>query len=237
MKKVNFLYVLLFLISGILISCDKEDDNGQDTPGNIPGMGNTEGELEIIEPFEMPEDISIEGEITGFDGSPLALENSGDLTKTGYYRCGSGGRDIVLNITLRNNSNNSKYFVFKRGFVFKCLKEGYQNGICARRVGINIPARSSRKCKLLLYCINAGKKGSSANVRYLAKGITASKRMMELLNALEYKKINVSDFSPEELVEYDDRCTRIQKIIWSVTNGKGVSKDDWKFIKSLPEVI
>jgi len=58
MKKVKFLVAVLVIITGIMISCEKDDSKIKGDPGNIPGMGDAGGELEVVAPFVLPEGIS-----------------------------------------------------------------------------------------------------------------------------------------------------------------------------------
>jgi len=241
MKKLKFLLIILILVNYTFTSCDKEDLEG--TPGHISGMGNAGGELQVSEPFVLPEGISIVGGIKGVGDASVAVEDGTSqlLTsvikndKSGFFRCGSGGQDIILDISLKNEGSVDQEHVFKRGCVFKCLKEGRQNGICPKKVVIHIPAGMIIRFKLLVFCVNYGKRGSSEDVTYECLGVTNSEPIMEVCNRLRSKKINYRSYKSDEMEKYRRRCSRIQKSIWSVTNDSGLSDEDWDYIDSLPE--
>ncbi|MCA1757618.1 MAG: hypothetical protein LC649_09190, partial [Bacteroidales bacterium] len=75
MKKTKLFYLLILALFIGLTSCEKNDE----LPGNIPGMGDTPGDILLSDTFSFPEGIHLLGEIKGYDG---------DLT--GYSRFGSG---------------------------------------------------------------------------------------------------------------------------------------------------
>ena len=62
MKKLNYLFISLLIIS--LASCEKAD---QEIPGNIPGMGNTPGELIVEEAYNFPQGVVLISQITGLN--------------------------------------------------------------------------------------------------------------------------------------------------------------------------
>lgn len=244
MKALKFVaVVVLMLVTGTFISCDKEG-NQEGDPGHISGMGNAGGKLQVIEPFVLPEGVSIVGEIRGFGDPNAAVKGDNSLLQKSmlkddnneYYTCGSGGQNIILHIELRNDNDEDIDYVFEGGCLFECQQEGCQHAICARRVAIRLRARMSRRCKLLLYCINLGKSGSSANLSYKILGVSESERIIKLINALQHKKININDYSTDNLEEYGGMCNHIQDIVWAITNGTGVSDEGWEYINTLPNV-
>jgi len=57
----------------------------------------------------------------------------------------------------------------------------------------------------------------------------------ELVEALKDKNIDVSEFSPDEMEEYERICKAIQDILYAITNGNGLTDLDWEFLNSLQE--
>ncbi|MDE5423415.1 hypothetical protein L3073_14435 [Ancylomarina sp. DW003] len=243
MRKIKFILIAVMFLSGIAISCDKSDSKSNDDPGNIPGMGEAGGKLEVEKPFVLPEGVSIVGEISGFGDGVEAVEGSISLlenptlkdAKTGYFSRGSGGQWVILDILLRNDNDTDTYFTFNRGCVFECKEKDYQHAICLRKVRFKIAKKIQKRIKLFLYCINKGRSGSKAGIGYYLRGVTKSERMMKLCNALQYKKIDVSHYDEDQMSDYEAKCKRIQDIVWAVTNGKGASANDWEFIASLQD--
>ncbi|BAX82613.1 hypothetical protein [Labilibaculum antarcticum] len=240
MRKNNFLTLAFILLIGIFVSCDKENIDEQDLPGNIPGMGNAGGELEVIEAFEMPEGLSFDGEITGYDASQIIVDK-GNVTSQNSVKslsiqiAGSGGEYIAILVGINNNTDQPIPYVIKKGTVFACSEDGYQNGICVKEIVFYIPANSRLQLIVQLYCANAGAEGSDSNVTYKQRGVTSSLNMMEIIDALKSKQVNIDEF--QDLTKYYLWRTKIQAIIWSCTNGGGVSSESWDFIDSLPERI
>ena len=120
MKKILVGFAVLTLISG---SCQKEN---LDSPGNIQGMGNTPGNLEVKAPFTLPQGISLIGDISG-------LSNPGTKTResksTTYSLYGSGGKMIKLKLTLLNSTSKPRTVFFPKGLLWKCNVSGYQHAI------------------------------------------------------------------------------------------------------------
>lgn len=229
------------LVAGIFISCEKDDPG--EIPGEIPGMGNAGGELEVLEPFVLPEGISIVGEITGINGTQGTLDGGispymESSVKAKYDKeitRGSGDNDVVLDFVIENSTSVTKEFFLPRGCVFKCLSEGRQNGLSCQKILIRVLAGIRLKLRLHCHCLNKGIPGSSLETEYEIMGVSSSKRITKLVEKLESKKIDISDFSPEEKGKYKEISTRIKKIVHSITNGSGVKDSDWKYIKSLKE--
>ena len=242
MKSKRFLIVILIISSGLFFSCEKSDTNNKEEPGNIPGMGNAGGQLEVVAPFVLPEGISLVGEIKGFGDSEVPLSGAAvpiNNRVKDYYNpvLGSGGQWLALELIFSNASSVNQEFVIPGGCVFEVQQDGYQHGVALQDVRIHVLGNNQIQIKLYLYCINKGKKGSSSVTTYVIRGVSTSEWIAKLVLALEYKKIDVSDFTPEEMEEYTRITTAIQEIVWAITNGYGVNQTDWDFINSLQDVI
>lgn len=225
MRKIIILVSFFFIVTLTFLSCSKDKSNNDD-PGNIPGMGEAGGELEVEGPSSFPIQPSIIGEITGVEVSPLPTSNL----------VGSGGGWVILDIEIDNTTDKKADFYLLGGSVIECQREGYQHAICINRVDVSIEAEMSKRIKLLVYCINRGRSGSSPDISYIIKGVSSSDRMMRLVEALADKKIDIRDYLPNNRNEFETMCIKIQDIVWAITNGSGLNAGDWDFINSIPVV-
>ncbi len=225
MRKILFIVTFSFIVAVTFLTCSK-DKSDNDEPGNIPGMGEAGGELEVTERASFPIQPAILDAITGVEVSPLPTENT----------LGSGGGWVILDLEIENTTDEEADFYLLGGSVIECQKIGYQHAICINRVDVSVEAKSSKNIKLLVYCINRGRSGSSPDITYIIKGITSSDRMMRLVEALEGKKIDIRDYLPDDKIEFVELCEKIQDLVWAITNGSGLSDDDWTFINSIPMI-
>lgn len=217
-----FLVTFSFIVAVTFLSCSK-DKSDKDDPSNIPGMGEAGGELEVEGPSSYPIQPSIIGDITGVEVNPLPTDNA----------VGSGGGWVILDLEIENTTDEPADFYLLGGSVIECRKVGYQHAICINRIDVSVEAESSKNIKLLVYCINRGRSGSSPDISYIIKGVSSSDRMMRLVEALEDKKIDIRDYLPDNKNEFIEISKKIQDIVWAITNGSGLSDDDWTFINSL----
>jgi hypothetical protein len=224
MRKILFLVTFSFIVAVSFLSCGK-DKNNDDDPGNIPGMGDEGGELEVDEPYTYSLAPSIVGDIIGGTVNPMPTENA----------VGSGGGWVILDILLENTTEKEAYFSLAGGSVIECQTASYQHAISIRRVDVSVEAESTKGFKLLVYCINRGRSGSSPDITYIIKGVTSSDRMMRLVEALEDKKIDIRDYLPDHISEFVELSKKIQDIVWAITNDSGLNDEDWVFINSLPD--
>lgn len=225
MRKILFLVTFSFIVAVTFFSCSK-DKSDNDDPGNIPGMGDTGGELEVEETAFYPIQSFIIGDITGVNVNPLPIENV----------VGSGGGWVILDVEIENTTDKEADFYLLGGSIFECQESNYQHAICIKRIDLIVDANSSKRINLLVYCINRGRSGSSPDISYIIKGVSSSDRMMRLVEALENKKIDVLDYLPDGKQEFVELSKKIQDIIWKITNGSGLSDDDWDYINSLPVI-
>ncbi|RZT96775.1 hypothetical protein EV201_1425 [Ancylomarina subtilis] len=244
MKKIKFLFVALLCVSIALVSCQKDDSkSNKEEPGKIPGMGNAGGKLEVVAPFVLPDGISLVGEIRGSSEDPGVGNNRPygmDVIKlkSDYIpTLGSGGQWLALDLIFANATSVNQDVVIPAGCVFEAQEDGYQHGIALQDVRIHVLGNDQIQIKLYLYCINKGMEGSSSVVTYVVRGVSTSEWIMKLTEALEYKMIDVSEFSPEEMDEYNRITNAIQDILWGITNGYGVNDRDWDFINALRDKI
>ena len=226
MKKIRFTLIVLFLFSAVFISCEK-DRSHSDESEEIPGMGDSDEELEVDEPLYFPIGLSLVGDITGVEVNSEPLENP----------IGSGGQWVILDVLIQNVSDKDANFFLPGGSVVECQIEGYQHAICIQRVDVLVEKESSKPFKLLVFCINEGRSGSSPDITYEILGISNSDKIMSLVDALEDKKIDIRDYLPNNKAEFEEICIKIQDVVWAITNGSGLSDEDWSFVNSLPNVV
>lgn len=261
--KFNYLnrFLFTFIITlglAVLSSCEKEEI---EEAGNIPGMGNADGELQVVEPFVEPDGFIIE-EVRGVGAPPstnaLLTDGKGDLksveamttTRWGNYNSyGCGGRNIKIKLAIRNKKSYGRCLWLPRGCVFEVSDPAYQHGILACWTPIWVNANSIRNIILEVFCINQGKSGSNSNVTYKIKGITNSVLMKKFLMRCNWRKVNkefyygyssngvssLKSMSSGDLEKYAEITGVLQDAIWTVTNGDGtLTEEQIKFIEAIP---
>ncbi|MBN1186759.1 MAG: hypothetical protein JXB49_31060 [Bacteroidales bacterium] len=240
MKKV----ITLLSLSLLLFSCERIEK--VETPGNIPGMGDTEGALETT-PYKFTEGIEFVGTITGFDESldtetnQVALKST-ETSLTGKSIYGSGGQWIKVSVTLKNTTNWWRTLFFPPGLIFEVNNKEYQNAILLQWAWTSLEPYEEKTIVLYMYCINKGKLGSDAFSNFNVLGTTDSEEMRAFLNLIGWKKINVEFFTTGSGLkntsefEYSEVANVLQEAVWSITNGSGLSDEHKAFIKSLPDL-
>lgn len=242
MKKI--LFISFVLITSGLVSCQKHN---QETPGNIPGMGDTPGELQVKEPYLLPEGIHIIGDITGVK-NPSAV--SGELkspigeTKS-IIQCFGSGRYVRLQCTLVNTSQYARTVFFPKGLLWRCMYGNYQHGLTVQTTWTCLQPNSTRTIFIDLYCVNADIPSPDQTATYKILGITTSKTIWSLLNIIGWRKVNYEmyygSFDHSKGIEaeptYEEITERLQLIVHNLTdNGIGITAEDKAFIESIPEL-
>lgn len=238
MKK---LFVFLIAISVLgFASCEKEETG--ETPGNIPGLGDTPGKPEIKEKFVLPEDIRIVGEITGFE-NPNQL--SPDLKSAGNYKLpiyGSGS-DVKLKLTLRNDGKKKRTLFLPKGLIWENKTGEYQHGLQIQTIWICLNPGETRQVTIRLYCANLNWEIPNQNGVYNILGVTSSKIIWKLLDLIGWKMVNYemikteNDLKSGNSPSFDEITDRLQKIIHNLTDTrKEIDEEDIKFIESIPNV-
>jgi len=237
------LITLAFLAIFLLNACQKETI---DTPGNIPGMGNTPGELQVKQAYNLPGGVYLVGDITG-EKSPIGkagemIESFGDA-KAVYSIFGSGGA-VRLKISLFNSRTYPVTVFFPKGLLFRCNFGNFQHGLCAQTTWACIQPNSSRSIYLDMYCLNYGIPSPDQTAKYSILGITSSQTIWNMLNLIGWRKVNyemifgsqgkgikADEPSYEEIIE------RIQAMVHDLTNfANDLTSDDKAFIQSISEL-
>jgi len=225
------LVILISFVSLCFFSCEKDN---VESPGNISGMGDNNGELEITEPFSFPEDINLLGEI---------IESV--YYDPGFTILGSGNH-IELNMTLLNTSDVTKTIYFPRGLIFKNSSRDYHNGILLQTSWVTLEANSQRKVKLQLYCINKAALVATVDHPYSIIGISGSPVMQTLIDLVRTRKINYEMYygsfnsgksENNKGLTYEYMTAKLQDIVWNLTDfGVDISDQDRAFINSIPQL-
>ncbi len=256
--QIKLLVIIITIL--FLASCEKKEN----ISAGIPGMGETEGELEIKETF-VATDGTLDGITFNIQGAEqitsddLLSPSQNQLKSTSlhwnYYGCGGSWHNssfkfwIRIKLTLTNSSDSEKCVVFPAGLVFKVNEPGYQNGILLQRVRVCIDPNTTKQIYLFTFCLNKGRDGSNANVTYTMPGITGSDWLWKyMLNILENKKINIENFlytsssaqlklaNELDLTKFEEVSDHLQNAVWTLTNdGEELSQEQIDYLHSIPE--
>lgn len=241
MKKL--LTVIVAVIALGLVSCEK-DTVQLEIPGNIPGFGNTPGEIEISEKFVLPEGIKVAGDITGVEAGEATLKSANNL----WSHVGSGNY-VVLKLTLQNTSNQKRTVFFPQGLIWEAKTAGYQHGIQIQTTWVTLNPNQTKYLKIHLYCINQGLLPSDANGVFGFLGVTSSKIIWRLLDLIGWRMVNYemimvnngngpkTNLKSAVPYTFDEVSTRLQAIVYKLTDtGEDLNEADKQFIESIPEL-
>jgi hypothetical protein len=229
MNTKSVLFPLLIGTILLLSSCEKDP---KDSPGKIPGMGPTPGELEVKAPYTLPEGVDYVGQIHEiFDTSNITL---------------GSGFGAKLSLTLCNATDEPKTVFFPKGLIWKCGSSENHNGILLQTAWVNIEPNSVKNLNILLYCINWNKPSPGRDVCYDIIGVSSSYTISNLLNIISWRKINyemiqgtIEGVTPSSYSgpSYQEIIERLQNIVKNLTEyGVDISDEDRTFIESIPEL-
>lgn len=248
----RFLSFLFVAVLVVFTACQKEEI--EEVPGNVPGMGDAVGDLEV-DPYNFHEDFEFIGEIGGFEEGSVAVQGDASLKSISINESvqnscnyGSGGRWVKVKMEVKNtNPSYKRGLYFPRGCIFKVNLEDYQHAILLDWAWACIQPGATRTIILHLYCINKGKNGSDAHSNFDIIGITKSRTMWKLLRKLAWRKINWEHYhtnyeisknslkaSGEGDTAYEEITGVLQECVWAITNGSGLTEEQEQFIESLP---
>nr|WP_321410548.1 hypothetical protein [uncultured Carboxylicivirga sp.] len=234
MIKLSHKLFVVILTVGIILFASCEKDNTEIESGNIPGMGETPGDFEIAEAFVLPDGIEMSA-ITGLSSIDI---NNVDLSlkKTSDRRERGCGSQVQCELTFGNANAEACDIEIKGGTIFDCVEEDGQSGMCMQTIRIHVLGHSQVQVKFYLQCLNQGRPASRAVDTYIIRGVTASQSFKDLVNALEPKRIDISQFS-DNMSDYNVIQGKIQQSVWKLTNSIfGVNQDDWEYIASLQDM-
>ncbi len=245
MKKLLTLLIAVSVLG--LVSCEK-NSGPSEVPGNIPGFGNnTDVKPEIKENFVYPEDITLEGVITGASNETTTASNL-KSANSGNWEYGSGG-DVKLKLTLKNNSNTPRTIFLPKGLIWESTQNGYQHGLQLQTVWISLAGKQSKEVIIDLYCANFNLLPYPGHdVVYHILGVTTSKIIWRFLDMIGWKMINFemiaanqsnpgNQLKSSEGPTFDVISARLQSMLHKLTdNGAEFTDEDIAFIKSIPDV-
>lgn len=251
MSKIKFLLLLSILSTAFLLSSCSDDDEINEIPGEISGLGDQPGELQGAK-FSLPAGIELDGKITGLGSLyPSGLNNNDDLAPfkkvsrpentitraaVTYDITRGSGRFVVILIPLKNTTNSDKELIFPARLIVKALSSDDQNGILLKETKATIPANEQYKIALAMYCGNASRHPSSTSSEYEWGVISNSPLLKELTDMLVDKKINIEEFTSANSSTYSGQVSKLQRILWSITDSSyGLSDNDKAYIKALPQ--
>jgi hypothetical protein len=232
--------VSIFFISLLVAYSSLAQPPAKEEPGKIKGMGKMKG-IPEGEVFKLPQGITIEGNIVGYDDAEQGKEQFYD---------GTGGEWVSVKIKFKNSRSEAVTVALPQGLTIihgidsadGAWVNPYQHGILIEQVPLVIPAKnannnkSSYEAKLLLYCINKGRMGSDSKTTYAFGPVSRSPLMKEFMTLLKGKKLKFTDFSGKEPDEhqYGEEIRELQEIIYHITDGKGLTPADKEYIRKLP---
>lgn len=239
MKKLLTFLIAMSILG--LVSCEKDDPS--EIPGNIPGLGDARGKPEIKEKFVLPEGISIEGAITGFENmtqKASSLKSRSDLKWPVY----GSGSDVMLKLTLKNESRLPRTIFLPKGLIWENTSGDYQHGLQIQTTWISLKPGDTKQVTIRLYCANLNLPIPDQNGIYTILGVTSSKIIWGFLDLIGWKIVNYemienpSDLKSPSGPSFDEITIRMQQIIEKLTdNGQPISDADKQFIQSIPDVI
>jgi len=236
---------------------------GDYNAGEIPGLGNTEGELTGT-PFRLPEGIELTGNITGVDYSQRHKYNYWDLgdyvparsfinkrgevekeqppiQRTGedvvinYFGSGEGYVDLLF--PLRNVTSTPITITFPAATIMRSKAGDCQNAVLIKQVKVIIPANSDYLLCVVFYCGNLSKSSAYSDDIYELGVVSDAKPLLDLCERVKNKKINIEEFSPTSMADYEtysSQTYRLQSIVWEITDYSGLDDYDIEYINSLP---
>jgi hypothetical protein len=242
MKKTLVFIIILSLIG--FTSCEKTES---EVPGQIPGMGNTPGKLQVKESYSLPSGIIITSAITGLEPTKSGSESlkSAEDIKSDISWFGSG-KLVRLKLTLLNSKNSACTVFFPKGLVWECQQGSFQHGLQIQTIWVTIQPNDSRTIIIDLYCVNLGIPAPDHTASFKILGVTNSQVMWSLLSLINWRKVNYEMIygtihfgkgSTEVGPTYDEITNRLQGIVHDLTNrGLAISEEDKAFILGIPEL-
>jgi hypothetical protein len=206
-----------------------------DSPGNIPGMGNNTGKLEIREVYELPRGVFMVNQITEPDGKDTTFSKFGS------------GKNERLKLTLYNSNSAPRTVFFPKGLIFQNSMPEYHNGILLQTTWMTIEAGARRDVLIELFCINSGLLHNSQDSHYNFLGVSGSPTISRLIDLIGWRKINYEmiygTFKGAKPATpagpaYADITVRLQTIVWNLTDlGVDISQEDMKYLESIPTLF
>jgi len=263
LKKTTSKLILLTCVAMMTLSlnsCIKSGEDPLDNGGEIPGLGNAEGSLTGT-PFKLPDGIELTDDITGAsyseyywdlytssvrnfvekDGTVknmiLPVWTRAEEANESHFR-GSGYGYVDLLIPLRNTRSTPVEVTIPAATIILSKAGDCQHGVLIKKVTFTIPANGSYRLILSLYCGNLSKDSAGTGDIYIWGVVSNAQALLDLCDRVKNKKINIEEFvstSSTDENTYDRQVSRLQSIVWEITDYSGkLSDDDIAYINALP---
>lgn len=219
-----------------------------DSPGKIPGLGDTSGSLQGTQ-FALPagvtlvRDVSVSGASNQssltFQSLEQKVKASKDFIKTinivnGNFdaQIGSGWAPVVF--TLKNSTTAAIKVTFPARLILRPRNNQYQNLVLLKEASVTIPSQQAYFIVLVMYCGNMNRFGLDGT-GYEWGVISNSATLTDFTDRLVHKQINVEDFAGSYDINYSNRWQKLQDILWNLTdNGVALSDADKQWIAAIP---
>lgn len=259
MKKI--LLIMLAVSMGIVFTACEKNEVVDYAAGEIPGLGNTDGEL-TGRPFELPDGVTLTEEMQGgaewsdyfrptWDYSSMPLMSplrgkelpptkafvttrSDDIPKV--YR-GSGYGYVDIYVSLKNENRRATTVEFPAGLILENVAGDSQNGVLLKKTEVRMEANSEVLITLSFYCGNASRGSAHSGDYYTLGVVTNAAPLIDLCERLANKRINLEEFDPastDDFETYYSQASMLQGIVWNVTDWGGLNQADIDYINSLP---
>ena len=242
-------------------SCFKIEDLFKTDKIEIPGLGNTEGELTGA-PFRLPDGVELTGDITGAashynywnvytasavserliyskngkaETAPFPVHTRSEGDTIHYFGSGYGYVDLLL--PLRNVRSTPVTVTFPAATILISKAGDCQNAVLIKKVTITIPANSNYLLCLSFYCGNLSRGTAGRNDVYILGVVSDAKPLLDLCDKVKNKKINIEEFAhtnSNDYAIYNEQADKLQSIVWQVTDYSGVTDSNISYINSLP---
>lgn len=244
LKRRTRLGLIILLFVPLVWSCEKES-TGEELKenSNFAGLGSNE-DSPAGSKFQFPEGIELVGEISGnyYYNNPEEYVVKNDETifvrsqpVESNLKQGSGGLVSVL-FQLKNTKNQATRVVFPAGMILESMTNEYQNGLLVKKTEVSVPANSTRNIIIDMYCCNAGRSASDGGAVYKWPIVTSNPELQKLLNAAAKKRINLEEYSFDEMGEYFGFATIVQTVVWIITERtEGFTEECQELISEIPD--
>jgi hypothetical protein len=149
---------------------------------------------------------------------------------------GSGRSYMKVLIPLRNSNSTDTKVTFPAGLIARSSTGERRHGILLKKSSVVVPANSLYEVMLVMYCGNIHKDISYGD-SHDKLIVSNSDTLKDLTQRVANKKINVEEYNDDESEAYWEIARVLQNIVWSVTNGSGLSQAKRDWIEALPNSI
>ena len=153
---------------------------------------------------------------------PSTVRVAGSLRggATDGERVGSGAGHVDVGLRLASDDAATE-LLLPAGLVMISKSTGVQNGILVQPVLLRVPPQTTKAWVLAMYCANQGRHPADATSEFELGPVVTDDAFLELVGLLAGKVI------PE------DRTTAVQRAVWEVTDGGGLTPESREMVASL----